>query len=67
MRATLHEILILAGQPVAALVSLENTDMDTAVLSTHHQFLALIERSRTRQAAEGGISAQEMRRRLAGQ
>ena len=33
-------------------------------LSTHPQFIALIERSRARQKAEGGISGAEMRRRL---
>jgi antitoxin (DNA-binding transcriptional repressor) of toxin-antitoxin stability system len=61
-----HEPLILTmnGTPVAALIPLENVDIETVTLSTHPQFLALIERSRTRQKTEGGISSEEMRRRL---
>ncbi len=57
-------ILTVDGKPVAALVQIENADLETVTLSTHPQFLALIERSRTRQKAEGGISSTEMRRRL---
>jgi antitoxin (DNA-binding transcriptional repressor) of toxin-antitoxin stability system len=57
-------ILTSGGKPVAALVAVENADLETATLSTHPQFLALIERSRSRQKAEGGISSQEMHRRL---
>ncbi len=57
-------ILTVNGKPVAALVSIENADLETVTLSTHSQFLALIERSRARQKAEGGISSAEMRRRL---
>ncbi len=57
-------ILTVDGKPVAALMSIEDTDWETVALSTHPQFLALIERSRARQRAEGGISSTEMRRRL---
>jgi len=57
-------ILTVDGKPVAALVSIENADWETVTLSTHPQFIALIERSRARQKAEGGISSAEMRRRL---
>lgn len=57
-------IVTVGGQPVAALVPIENADLETVALSTHPQFLALIERSRMRQKAEGGISSTEMRRRL---
>jgi antitoxin (DNA-binding transcriptional repressor) of toxin-antitoxin stability system len=57
-------ILTMNGTPVAALIPLENADVETVTLSTHPQFLALIERSRTRQKTEGGISGEEMRRRL---
>lgn len=52
------------GQPVAALVSLENTDLETVSLSTNSRFLDLIERSRSRARDEGGVSADEMRRRF---
>jgi prevent-host-death family protein len=57
-------ILTVGGKPVAALVSVENADLETMSLSTNPQFLDLIERSRARQSAEGGISSAEMRRRL---
>jgi antitoxin (DNA-binding transcriptional repressor) of toxin-antitoxin stability system len=51
------------GQPVAALVAIENADLETVALSTNRRFLALIKRSRARVRAEGGISSKEMRRR----
>jgi antitoxin (DNA-binding transcriptional repressor) of toxin-antitoxin stability system len=53
------------GQPVAALVPIENTDLETASLSTNREFLELIERSRSRAKTEGGVSSEEMRRRFA--
>jgi prevent-host-death family protein len=52
------------GRPVAALMPIENADRETVSLSTNARFLALIERSRQRHEAEGGISSDEMRRRL---
>lgn len=52
------------GQPVAALVPIENADLETVALSTNRQFLDLIERSRARARVEGGISSEEMRRRF---
>ena len=57
-------IITVRGKPVAALVSVENADMETITLSVHPQFVALIERSRARQRAEGGISSEDMRHRL---
>jgi antitoxin (DNA-binding transcriptional repressor) of toxin-antitoxin stability system len=56
-----------AGRPVAALVLLENTDLETVALSTDAEFLALIQSSRARQAEQGGLSTAEMRRRLEGE
>ncbi|MCC6488488.1 MAG: hypothetical protein IT364_13405 [Candidatus Hydrogenedentes bacterium] len=35
------------GQPVAALAPVDNTDLETACLSTNPQIVDLIERSRT--------------------
>lgn len=57
-------ILTVRGKPVAALVSIENADLETVTLSTDPRFIAIIERSRARQKSEGGISSEEMRRRL---
>ena len=57
-------VLTIAGKPVAALVRIENADLETVTLSTHPDFLALIERSRTRQEVEGGIPSADLRRRL---
>jgi len=57
-------VLTVKGKPVAALVSVENADAETVSLSTNSRFLAVIERSRARHRAEGGISSAEMRRRL---
>lgn len=57
-------ILTVNGKPVAALVPIENADLETVTLSTHPQFLALVERSRARHKSEGGLSSEEMRRRL---
>ncbi|MBM3496245.1 MAG: hypothetical protein FJX72_18280 [Armatimonadetes bacterium] len=52
------------GHPVAALVSLDNADLETVALSTNPEFMALIERSRAAARAEGGISAADMRKRV---
>lgn len=57
-------IFTVHGKPFAALIVISNADAETIRLSTNPQFLALIERSRARQKAEGGISPEEMRRRL---
>jgi len=57
-------ILTVNGKLGAALVALDNADLETVPLSANPEFLALIERSRARQEAEAGISSEEMRRRL---
>jgi prevent-host-death family protein len=57
-------ILTMNGEPVAALISIHDVDLETIKLSTDPQFIALIEQSRTRQQHEGGVSSAEMRRRL---
>ena len=54
------------GRPVAALVLLEHTDLETVALSTDPEFLTLIQSSRARHALEGGLSSDEMRRNLEG-
>ena len=57
-------IITSSGKPIAALVPLDNMDLETVSLSTNPKFLELIERSRSRHRAQGGISSDEMRRRL---
>ena len=52
------------GRPVAALVPIKNADLETVSLSMNRQFLDIIERSRARVQSEGGISSDELRRRL---
>ena len=52
------------GRPVAALVPIENADLETVSLSMNRQFLDIIERSRARVQSEGGISGDELRRRF---
>lgn len=57
-------IVTSEGRPVAALVPIENTDLETASLSTNPQFIDLIERSRASVRAEKGVPGEEMRRRF---
>lgn len=57
-------IITVKGKPVAALVAIENADLETVSLSTNPDFLSLIERSRSRMRREGGLSPDEMRSRL---
>jgi prevent-host-death family protein len=52
------------GRPIAAVVALPHTDAETLTLSQSPPFLALIERSRARQAQEGGILSADMRERF---
>ncbi len=61
-----HEpiILLVGGKPVAVLLAVEEADWETVSLSYNPKFLAIIERSRKRLLEEGGISSDEMRRRL---
>lgn len=55
-------ILTTHGRPFAVLIRIPNADRETVSLSTNPQFLAMIERSRTRHKAEGGVSSEEVRR-----
>jgi antitoxin (DNA-binding transcriptional repressor) of toxin-antitoxin stability system len=50
------------GEPVAALVSLENTDLETIGVCTNAKFVTLIERSRAAVRSEGAVSEADMRR-----
>jgi hypothetical protein len=57
-------ILTKNGNPTAALVEIENADLETVSLSNNPKFIALIERSRAQIEAEGGIPIEEVRRQL---
>lgn len=57
-------IVVSKGKPIAAVVPIRNADVETVSLSTNRKFLAIIERSRSRQKKEGGIPSMEIRRRL---
>ncbi len=52
------------GTPTAVILPLDNTDLETVALSSNPEFIALIERSRSRTRQEGGVSSDEMRRRV---
>ena len=58
--------LIITDQerPIAALVLLGITDLETVALSTDPDFLKLIQGSRARHAGEGGMTSAEIRNRL---
>lgn len=62
----LHGPLVITahGKPIAALVPIENMDLETLAVSTSPRFVEVIERSRRRAATEGEVSAIEIRRRL---
>ena len=57
-------VVMKSGKPFAAVVSIRNADEETLALSLDRKFLAIIERSRARIKKQGGIPADEMRRRL---
>ena len=58
-------VVTAGGKPVAALVPIEEVDLESLSLGTNPDFLALIEKSRTRCPPGAGISTGEMRERLA--
>ncbi len=66
VRSAAHDPVIVTdqGRPIAAVLPIENADEETVSLSKNPRFIALIERSYERWKREGGISTEEMRRRL---
>ena len=52
------------GRPVAVVLAAGGVDLESISLGTNPEFLALIERSRARWTKEGGLSSDEVRRRL---
>jgi antitoxin (DNA-binding transcriptional repressor) of toxin-antitoxin stability system len=57
-------IITSNGEPIAALINLENIDLETIKLSNNPKFIDFIEKLRLRRRNERGISSTEMRRRL---
>lgn len=49
------------GKPVAAVVPVGGMDLESLSLSTNPDFIALIERSRARYRATGGLSLEDVR------
>ena len=52
------------GKPFMALVDVEDFDEETLSLNMNREFIEIIQQSRQRHQREGGISSEEMRRRL---
>jgi PHD/YefM family antitoxin component YafN of YafNO toxin-antitoxin module len=52
------------GKPLAVLSSAEGMDAESISLANNPKFVAIIQRSRLRHEREGGISLEEVRRRL---
>jgi antitoxin (DNA-binding transcriptional repressor) of toxin-antitoxin stability system len=57
-------VVIDGGAPVAVLIPVQGTDLESLSLSTDPDFLDMLERSRREQREARGISSEEMRRRL---
>jgi prevent-host-death family protein len=57
-------IVTAHGKPVAALVPVEGVDLETLYVGTSPVFLDVIERSRRRHETEGGLSLEQVRKRL---
>ena len=61
-----EELVILTdqGRAVAAVVPATDDDVESLVLSINPAFQAILEKSEHRLRAEGGLSSQEVRKRL---
>jgi prevent-host-death family protein len=58
-------VVTVRGRPVAAVTAVpEGADWESLAISTHPVFLEIMERSRRAHSEQGGISPDEMRRRL---
>ncbi|HEV7519336.1 MAG TPA: type II toxin-antitoxin system prevent-host-death family antitoxin [Thermoanaerobaculia bacterium] len=53
------------GRPVAALIPIGKADLESVLLSVNPRFQAIIKRSRAEYKRKGGLSAAELRDRLA--
>jgi hypothetical protein len=57
-------LVVKDGKPLAVLSSARGMDAESIALANSPKFAALIERSRARHAAEGGMRIEEVRRRF---
>ena len=57
-------VLTDGGQPVAALMPIDEADLETVALATNPRFMALIEQARAQRRAGAGLSTEEVRREL---
>lgn len=58
-------VLVLRnGRPMAVLSSARGMDAESISLANNPRFVAIIEKSRARHNAEGGVSTEEVRQRL---
>ena len=57
-------VILKSGKPFAALVPVEDQDLESLSLSTNEEFMAMLEKSRAQVRQGKTISQDEMRRRL---
>jgi hypothetical protein len=57
-------VLTDGGQPIAALMPIDDADLETIALGSNPKFLAVIEQARARSRAGAGLSPDEVRREL---
>ncbi|MCZ7644273.1 MAG: type II toxin-antitoxin system Phd/YefM family antitoxin [Planctomycetota bacterium] len=57
-------LITSAGKAVAVVLPLDEADVESVKLSMNPEFIRIIERSRKSLKARGGLSDDEMRRRL---
>jgi prevent-host-death family protein len=57
-------VIVKNGKPLAVLSSAKGMDAESIALANNPKFVSIIERSRARHEAKGGLSAEEVRRQL---
>ena len=57
-------VVLSRGRPLAAVVPLRGTDLETVAVSMSPWFQQVIRRSRQRQQREGGLTTSQLRRQL---
>jgi len=59
-------VVTIKGKPVVALMPVAvGTDLENLAVTTHPKFQAILKRSQARYQAEGGLSTEDVRLRLA--